>query len=497
MSGKPEPDPLGKATTLLSKSSNNNSLIKSWERLILQGPGQSLGSSTTSVVPTGSKSSSVAPLAPLARPQVRVHRRGPPRPLGNLGIAAQKLRETTQQTPVLKSTPAPQSAAVSENDFKFNSGSSALGSGSKESGVAWENPYDVTGRIKIPILGREDSILSANSIEHVGISSIEGPRPNMKSLKKSASGKKSASSVEDDNSSDDEEKETENESESLNNIFIDLTRDLRELSTISTTPNAIPYPNPEPLILIPVDEINSVVKKLVKTKVITTAYSFRNMPIPRQIQNTLRDSLTKLIPVAGSFLVPVIKNIDNYIRKSVDTQGSLKNKIKSLFLKIRWLIPAELQLLKRDYLIPAETLETYDRMIQKLISNLNIYYHNYYKLPNNATNRKKGKAEIGSAIYSDIEILTLELLYLFFVNDHHRYPIQRLIIEMSSPFLKYKVQRNQNLHILAEEVATDALGATSFISEGASGGSKTRRKYKPKKQKTHSKQKRKYTYHSK
>ena len=66
---------------------------------------------------------------------------------------------------------------------------------------------------------------------------------------------------------------------------------------------------------------------------------------------------------------------------------------------------------------------------------------------------------------------------------------------MSLPFLKYKNEGDTGLRGIAEAAAAGLVSTTSLIGQG--GGSKTRRKYKPKKQKTHSKQKRKYTYHSK
>ena len=68
---------------------------------------------------------------------------------------------------------------------------------------------------------------------------------------------------------------------------------------------------------------------------------------------------------------------------------------------------------------------------------------------------------------------------------------------MSLPFLKYKNQRDTGLRSIAEAAAAGLVSTTSLIGQTQDAGSKTRRKYKPKKQKTHIKQKRKYTYHSK
>ena len=254
-------------------------------------------------------------------------------------------------------------------------------------------------------------------------------------------------------------------------------------------------PKPNPLFPIQVpNEIACIVKRLVNNAVEEAA--FKNMPIERHLWNILRTSLVALIPFVGTALNPIITKIEKYIKDNVDQKGSLKDKIKFLFLKINYVIPPILRTLDPDN----ETLISLNSMIHILTTNLNIYYHQYNRLPNNrlpknAAIRKMAKTEIGSAIYRDVEILKKELLYVLFINNNQEWPIHRLIIEMSLPFLKYKNEGDTGLRGIAEAAAAGLVSTTSLIGQG--GGSKTRRKYKPKKQKTHSKQKRKYTYHSK
>jgi len=310
---------------------------------------------------------------------------------------------------------------------------------------------------------------------------------------------------EDDNMGDDEDIRL------LNQELEELTTDLNRSGSVASA--NIYTTNPIPLPIIPESDpspdsplqpyqqhILNVTKKLAEDSVKNKAKTYKS-PTDRIQEGTIT-LLGKITPYVGSVVKSGLKGGLKFLVNKYKGRGTLKDKIRGVFLIIKRIRQKSL----REKL---ELPESFEAFYDVAITNLNIFYHKYTRLPakilasaasgsyiQSNDVRLKAKADLGIAIHKMIKQVVKETCYVLYRNGNKDYSIHREIIDMVIPFEKYKSDYNSSIREATEDtfwIGIDEAGAAGAKGSKAAGGAKrkTYRKHKVQKRK-YSKRNRQY-----
>jgi hypothetical protein len=246
--------------------------------------------------------------------------------------------------------------------------------------------------------------------------------------------------------------------------------------------------------------ILNVTKKLAEDSVKMKVKGYKS-PIDRIKDGTI-SLIAKATPYIGSAVKTGLKAGLNFLVTKYKGRGTLKDKIRGVFLIIK-------NIRQESVRKGLELPESFEAFYNAAITNLNIFYHKYTRLPAKipasaasgsytASNkaRLEAKGALGVAIHKMIKQVVKETCYVLYRNGNKDFPTHKEIIDMVIPFEKYKSDYNSGAREATEDifwVGLEDAAAQSAKGSKAGGGAKrkTYRKHKVQKRK-YSKRNRQY-----